>query len=262
MKDIQKTVGIVTPAHNSEATIAATLKSISEQTYPYFKVFVVNDHSSDNTAKIVENIAQKDSRFVLINLENSTGAAAARNKAIEAAHEAGVSYIAFLDGDDLWDKKKLETEVSFMEKTGTTFSYGDYKIAYPDGAIKKYRKSPKKMSYTRMLLGCSVGCLTVMYDANKVGKISIPNLKKRNDYAIWCIILKRVKKGLKYPGLLATYNRSSSSLSSGKKTQLIKHHYRMHRQVNGFSPLVAGFFTFTNAINYLFNISFGEKHIK
>ena len=259
---MSKIVGIVTPTHNSASTIAATLDSIKKQSYPFFEVFIVDDHSTDDTVKIVKEYSKNDSRFHLIELTKTTGAAAARNKAIEAIHKAkNNSYIAFLDGDDTWSKDKLKTEVTFMEKTGTPFSYGDYKIIQKNHPTK-YRRSPHKMSYRRMLLGCSVGCLTVMYDINKVGKISIPNLEKRNDYALWCVILKRVKYGKKYPGTLATYNRNSYGISSGKKVHLIKYHYRMHRSANGFNPLIASLLTLTNIINYIYNITFGEKVIK
>lgn len=259
---MSKKVGIVTPTHNSAATIEATLNSIKKQSYPFFEVFIIDDHSTDSTIQIVKRFVDSDPRFHLIKLVRSSGAAAARNKAIEAIHLAkDISYIAFLDGDDTWSNNKLKTEVDFMESTGTPFSYGDYKIVQKN-CPTKCRRCPHRITYLRMLLGCSVGCLTVMYNIDKVGKISIPNLEKRNDYALWCAILKQVKCGTKYPGILATYYRSNSGISSGRKVSLIKHHYYMHRNANGFGRLKAGFFTFTNIINYLYNIAFHEKAAK
>lgn len=254
-------VGIITPAYNSGGTIEKTLESILKQSYKDFEVFVVDDHSSDKTVEIVKRIAKKDKRVRLLQLKGKKGAAAARNLAIKSIEEnPSFKYVAFLDSDDYWRKNKLKTQIDFMKKTGVAFSYGDYDIVdKTTGKIYRRRISPSKMSYFRMLIGCSVGCLTVMYDKDVVGHIEIPNLPKRNDYALWCVILKKVKKGLKYPGVLAVYDRSPNGVSSGNKTYLVKHHYRMHRDSNHFGPVVAGFFTVTNIVNYINNVIVREK---
>lgn len=254
-------VGIVTPAYNSGATIEKTLNSILEQTYSDFEVFVVDDHSTDKTIDIVKKMCEKDKRIHLIQLKDAKGAAAARNLAIKNIEDdPAIKYVAFLDSDDLWRKDKLKTQIDFMKKNKIAFSYGDYDIFdVVTNKIYKRRICPKKMSYFRMLIGCSVGCLTVAYDKEAVGHIKIPNLPKRNDYALWCAIFKKIKHGLKYPGVLAIYDRSPGSISSGGKTHLIKYHYRMHRDSNHFNPLIAGFFTLTNIVNYINNITLREK---
>lgn len=256
-------VGIVMPAYNSGGTIEKSLNSVLEQSYPDFEVFVVDDHSTDKTADIVKSIRKKDKRVHLLQLKSEKGAAAARNLAIKTIeNDTSIKYVAFLDSDDYWRKDKLKTQIEFMKNNKIAFSYGDYDIYdVVTGKIYKRRISPKKMTYHRMLIGCSVGCLTVMYDKDIVGHVSIPNLPKRNDYALWCRILKEVHKGLKYPGILAVYDRNPNSVSSGSKTHLIKYHYRMHRQCNHFNPLTSGFFTITNIINYIGNITIREQEI-
>lgn len=254
-------VGVVVPAHNSVKTVEKALRSIMKQSYDDFEVFVVDDHSTDKTVNIVKRICKEDKRIHLLCLKNNTGAAAARNLAIECIEKkTNIEYVAFLDSDDYWLEDKLKTQIEFMEESKVAFSYGDYNVCdVKTGKICKRRISPKKMSYFRMLVGCSVGCLTVVYNKNAVGHISIPNLSKRNDYALWCLILKKVGRGLKYPGVLAVYRRGMNGISSGGKIHLIKYHYRMHRDSNHFNPLVAGFFTITNIINYLNNIVLLER---
>ena len=267
MKNREKTanesakVGIVTPAYNSGGTIEKTLNSILEQTYPDFEVFVVDDHSTDKTVEVVKKLCKKDKRIHLVQLKGDKGAAVARNLAIKCIEEdPAFKYVAFLDSDDYWRKDKLKTQVEFMEKNKVAFSYGDYDICdIVTDKIYKRRVCPTKMSYFRMLIGCSVGCLTVMYDKDAVGHIEIPNLPKRNDYALWCLVLKKVKRGLKYPGVLAVYERSPGSVSSGGKKHLIKYHYRMHKSSNHFGPIVAGLFTIANIVNYVGNITVREK---
>ena len=254
-------VGIVMPAYNSGEIIEKALRSVMGQSYSDFEVFVVDDHSTDKTVEIVKKLAKEDKRIHLIQLKDDRGAAAARNLAIKRIEEdPSLKYIAFLDSDDCWRKDKLKTQIEFMKKNKVAFSYGDYDICdIVTGRIYRRRICPAKMSYFRMLIGCSVGCLTVVYDKDAVGHVEIPNLPKRNDYALWCVILKKVRHGMKYPGVLAIYDRSPGSLSSGGKAHLVKHHYRMHRDANRFNPLVASFFTATNIVNYINNIVVCEK---
>lgn len=256
---MKPTVSIITPVYNGEKNIAHTIESVLNQTFKDFEMLIVDDISTDNTAKIVENYRKKDDRIKFFTLQKKGGASAARNLALSKAKG---QYIAFLDGDDMWKKDKLEKQINFMQKENIAFSYTDYSYIDSDGNdLKIKRVCPKKMSYFRMLLGDSVGCLTVIYDSKKTGKIQIPNIVKRNDYALWCKILKKVKVGYKYNEVLSLYRKSGNSLSSGKKISLLKYHYQMHRKINAFNPIVSLFFTGTNGINYLINRTIREKNV-
>lgn len=253
-------VSIITPVYNGEDNIGHTIESVVNQTLKDFELIIVDDLSTDNTKNIVKEYAKNDSRIKFYTLEKKGGASAARNLAIEKAKGR---YIAFLDGDDMWQEDKLEKHINFMKENDIAFSYTDY--AYIDEDNKQLnivRKCPRKMSYFRMLLGDSVGCLTVIYDSKKVGKISIPEIEKRNDYALWCRILKKVKRGYKYDDVLSFYRKTTGSLSSGSKFGLLKYHYEMHRKINGFNPVVSLFFTGTNGVNYVINKKIREKKLK
>lgn len=262
-KAATKRVGIVVPFHNSSATIKRAIESILAQTYDNYEVFLIDDHSTDNSFQICKDIIKNRPNLHLVKLQSSHGAAKARNKALDIIYDAKhFDYVAFLDSDDYWLPKKLESQIKFMKDNNVNFSYGDYGIANRDGAVAKYRKSPNKITYLKMLLGCSVGCLTVMYSTKNTNKVKIPNLKKRNDYALWCLVLKKLRRGYKYPGILAVYDRGKDGLSSGKKIKLLKYHYRLHRDVNKFNPVTACFLTFSNVCNYALNVFIREKTIK
>lgn len=244
-------ISIITPIYNGEKTIGKTIESVINQTYNKFEMIIVDDLSNDKTVDIVKKYQKKDDRIKLFILDKKSGASGARNFAIK---KVTGKYVAFLDGDDLWKKDKLEKQVKFMEDNKIYFSYTDYCYIDSEGNdLNQYRKCPKKVLYFRMLLGDSVGCLTVMYNRKAVGKIKIPELKKRNDYALWCVILKKVKVGYKYDEILSIYRKSSQSLSSGKKYKLLKYHYQMHRQINNLNVFLSVFFTITNTLNYICN---------
>ena len=253
-------VSIITPVYNGEETIGKTIESVLNQTYKNFEMIIVDDVSEDNTIKVVKDYEKKDSRIKLITLTKKGGASVARNKAISKANG---KYIAFLDSDDLWKKDKLEKQIKFMEDNDIYFSYTDYSYIDEQGNdMGIYRKCLRKMSYFRMLLGDSVGCLTVIYNREKAGKIEIPKLKKRNDYALWCVILKRVKVGYKYNEILSLYRKNTTSLSSGKKHKLLKYHYQLHREINGFNPIITIILTITNIINYICNRYIRDRKLK
>lgn len=100
---------VVIPLYNKELSIANTIQSVLDQTFQDFEIVVVNDGSTDRSAEIVEQI--NDPRIRLIHQKNQ-GVSAARNTGIrEAKHE----WIAFLDGDDLWEKEHLEEVVKMMQ---------------------------------------------------------------------------------------------------------------------------------------------------
>src|SRR4051794_25662018 len=94
-------VSIITPAYNCEEFISEAIDSVLAQTYINWEMIIVNDKSTDNTEKIVNDYIQLDTRIKVINLSENSGAAVARNKALENANGR---YIAFLDSDDKWKK--------------------------------------------------------------------------------------------------------------------------------------------------------------
>lgn len=94
---------IIIPLYNKQETIKKTVDSILQQSLNDFELIIVNDGSTDKSVEIVESI--KDSRIRLINQKNQ-GVSAARNTGIK---NAKYDWIAFLDGDDLWDKDFLKT---------------------------------------------------------------------------------------------------------------------------------------------------------
>ena len=104
-------VSVVIPAYNASGTILDAINSVLTQTIEDFELLVVNDGSSDRTAEIVRDVP--DPRVHLLDRCNG-GASAARNTGIE--HATGY-WVAFLDADDVWLPRKLETQLRRMRST-------------------------------------------------------------------------------------------------------------------------------------------------
>ena len=96
-KDMSPEISIITPVFESELFIKSTIKSVQTQTYQNWELIIIDDASTDGSAKIAESFATKDERIKLITLDSNKGPAAARNRGIK---EASGRYIAFLDSDD------------------------------------------------------------------------------------------------------------------------------------------------------------------
>lgn len=87
--------------------------------------------------------------------------------------------------------------------------------------------APEIMNYNGILLH-SPGNSTVMYDVKKIGKIYIPNIKKRNDYLMWLKVIKKAKMILCLKEELSFHRLRENSLSFNKTT-LLKYHWKIYR---------------------------------
>lgn len=106
-------ISVIIPAYNCADSIVRCVHSVLDQTVSAFEVIVIDDHSMDATADIVESI--KDFRVRLIRLERNFGAQAARNCGIR---EARGKWIAFQDADDEWLPEKLEKQLACLNNVG------------------------------------------------------------------------------------------------------------------------------------------------
>src|SRR5574344_189865 len=92
-------VSVIMPAHNREHSLSESIQSVINQTYQHWELLVIDDRSTDGTARVVQSLANTDERIRYLKNENKQGPAGARNWGI--THANG-SYISFLDSDDLW----------------------------------------------------------------------------------------------------------------------------------------------------------------
>ena len=130
---------IVIPVFNKEKYIKETILSVLNQTYDNYEIIIINDASTDNSLKIIEEVISD--KAVIINNKNNLGLSASRNIGFEASSD---KYIAFLDGDDVWDKNFLkeinELIINFPKESifGTYYKENyNGKILYPKINIKE-----------------------------------------------------------------------------------------------------------------------------
>jgi len=232
-------VSIVTPICNSEKYLAPTVESIISQSISDWELVLVDDCSTDNSGFIAQRYKDQDSRIRLIRLEQNYGAAVARNTAIEAAQGR---YIAFLDSDDQWLPQKLEKQIIFMEKHNYAFTHSWYEKQDETGKpLGQKVCAPERLNYYDMLKSNQIGCLTACYDTDKLGKVFMPLIRKRQDYGLWLKILKKEPFVYCLPEFLALYRVRSSSVSSNK-VEMLKYNWQLYRHIEKLSVLRSAYY--------------------
>ena len=231
-------ISVIMPTYNCANFIEETIKSVQCQTYNNWELIIVDDCSKDNTEEIVNQIIKLDNRIKYYKLDTNQGAAMARTKAMELSKG---KYMAFLDSDDLWKKDKLEKQIKFMKDNNYNFTCTSYEQIDEQGnKLDKIIKTKKKVDYNRLLLDCPVGNSTVMYNVDKLGKFEVPNIRKRNDDALWLQILKKEKYIYGMEDVLMEYRIRNNSISSNKWS-LIKYHWQLYRKIEHLSVLRSAF---------------------
>lgn len=230
------------PSYNTGRFIKETIESVLDQSYPAWELIIVDDCSTDNTDEVV-NQYLVDERIRYIKNDTNSGAAVSRNRALR---EAKGKWIAFLDSDDLWEADKLQKQILFMKDNDYHFSYTNYVEIDEESKVNgKSVTGPKRISKHGMYNYCWMGCLTVMYDADAVGLIQIPDIKKNNDYAMWLKVCKKANCYL-LDETLARYRKRSGSISNHGYMKLIKWHYKLYREAENKNPISSFVLTVRN----------------
>jgi glycosyltransferase involved in cell wall biosynthesis len=239
-------VSIIMPSYNCGKYVEDTIRSVQAQTYQNWEIIFMDDCSKDDTIRRVSELREKEPRIRLFQNKFNFGAAISRNNALR---EAKGRWIAFLDSDDLWEPTKLEKQLRFMEENGYSFSYTGYQEIDSDSKpTGVFISGPKHVSKQGMYNFCWPGCLTVMYDREKIGLIQIEDIKKNNDYAMWLKVCKKADCYL-LDECLAKYRRGRvGSVSSHGIMTMIGWHYRLWHEVENRNILTALWYTGVNLV--------------
>jgi glycosyltransferase involved in cell wall biosynthesis len=119
-------VSVIIPTHNSAQFIAETVQSALEQTHDALEIIVVDDGSTDDTVARLDRFGDR----VRVHEQPNSGAAVARNRGLSMARG---EYVAFLDADDLWHPRKLQTQLEHVRSCkGCRAVYGSWLKWEPD----------------------------------------------------------------------------------------------------------------------------------
>jgi teichuronic acid biosynthesis glycosyltransferase TuaG len=207
-------VSVVTPLYKAEGWIAGCIESVRAQSLSDWEMVVVDDRSPDRSLDIAHEAAGDDSRVKILSNDRNLGPGPTRNRSIESARG---KYIAFLDADDAWYPQKLARQIPFMESMESALSYTSYEVVderdEPTGRIVRARPL---VTWRTMLYSNYIGCSTAVYDRERVGTRRMPDIRKRQDYALWLSILEDIPAAHGLDEVLARYRVGAESVSSNK----------------------------------------------
>lgn len=208
-------ISIITPCCNAAKCLVQTIESVLAQSWQDWEMLIVDDCSSDGSADIIREYVKKDSRIKYFRTSQRSGSPAVpRNVGIKYASGR---YIAFLDSDDMWLPNKLEVQIkAFQENSDAAIIYSYYEKV-PETGVRSGRivASPPRITYDDLLYGNVIGCLTGVYDTEKVGKVYMKQIG-HEDYPMWLEILKKGFVGVNTCDVQALYRVRDSSVSADK----------------------------------------------
>ncbi|MDR3151284.1 MAG: glycosyltransferase [Holosporaceae bacterium] len=125
----QPKISVIIPVYNAENFIERCLDSVTNQTLSQLEILCINDGSTDNSLRILEKYACRDSRITVINQENF-GPGAARNAGLAAASG---EYLGFVDSDDWIGENFFEKLYEIAHTYEADVAATNIIRAYPSG---------------------------------------------------------------------------------------------------------------------------------
>lgn len=232
MKKISPSVSIIIIAYNEQRHICHALKSAQKQSMQDIEIIVIDDGSTDNTAHIVKQVANKDSRINLYSLNTNHGRYYARMYGVK---KATGKYITFLDADDYYDFDAISLLFNLIETTNADVVEMGYK--YKLGYIKlnayPSNKLPIKTSFADLLMNGNISHSTCnkMYLHDIISKSKFPSIycNYGEDFIFNISIMEHVKIYATLYEYKYNYRYKSASLDSLKRFEDIK---ILHNQIS------------------------------
>lgn len=218
-------ISVIIPTYNSKDFLPEAVASVLNQTYKNWELIIIDDGSTDGTEGSIKKIVNKADKINYFHKING-GQASARNYGISKSKG---ELIAFLDADDVWEKNKLEIQISTLKKidadiifTGS-LAFGNYNGSYIGLPENQRGIQSGETMFKELWYNCGITNSSVLIKKNSLvqlgGLDESQELRGSEDYEYW---LRMAKKNMTFFGIdqaLVRYRIHPLSTSSN--------HYRM-----------------------------------
>lgn len=237
-------ISIIIPCFNSQSFISQSVQSVIQQTYDDWELLIIDDCSTDSSDLVINKFLNNKSIKYFKTNKPSGSPILPRNIGIENAQGR---YIAFLDSDDVWLPNKLERQMKMFEKyEDMAICFSNYEKMTEQGERNnRIIKAPSMSTYKQLLLSNVIGCLTAVYDTEKVGKVFFQN-HSHEDYILWLDILKRGYVARNTNTVEALYRVRENSVSSNK-LKTLSWQWDIYRNVEKIGLLRSSYYFFNYA---------------
>lgn len=212
-------VSIIIPTYNQANLLKICLESVIAQTHVNWEAIVINNFSQDNTIDAATSFG--DERIKLINFANHGIIGAARNKGVQ---QAQANIIAFLDSDDFWDPRKLQSIVNTFAKKPNIDLICHDEWLIKEGAPKKLLRYGPYITFHDLLFknNClSTSAVVLKHSAftNANGFSEDANLAGVEDYDLWLRLSKMEKEFFYLHEPLGSYRIHDNSYTTNIERQ-------------------------------------------
>lgn len=218
---MRESISIIIPVYNSSKTIQKCIDSLLNQTYPYFKLIIINDGSTDDTLEKLKRF--KDTRIKIIS-QNNKGVSVARNVGLDNADS---KYVAFVDSDDYVGKNYLNNLIKGY-KDGGELSISGINYVINNKIIQKKFRS-RKYDSSQLLIEILKNDGIMGYLWNKLWRLDIiennnlrfdPQVTMAEDLLFSVQYIKRLNSAYILP--FSDYYHCDTDTSLSKSTSLIQ----------------------------------------
>ena len=247
---VKKTfVDIILPNYNKAEFLEEAINSVITQTYKNWHLYIVDDHSNDNSAKVIDKFLNLEN-VTVIKLYKNKGPSFCRNYAMRISKS---KYISFIDSDDSWLSDKLEKQIAFMEKHNLSFTYTDYTPFFESFGKKKITKRTflkDHFNYTTFIKNSSINTTTMIITRSILGSHKFKKIELLEDYLFKCKLLKSNNIAKKLDEDLAFYRILNKSRSSQRLKNIywLWHINKNYNKLNFFDNIISIFFISINSI--------------
>ncbi len=229
-------VDVIIPNFNKGAYLEKAIKSVINQTYKKWNLYIIDDNSTDKSKKILDNYKNKKNIKVFF-LKKNYGPSYCRNLGMKNSKS---KYIAFLDSDDYWKKNKLKSQLKFILKNNFPFTFTDYK---PIFQYKNYIKKLKDTNianffdFEKFIKNSSINTSTMIIERKYVRNIKFKNIKLMEDYIFKCELMKKTNIEFKKHSASTAIYRIIKNSRSSQKFQNIYKLWQINKNYNKLSFL-------------------------
>jgi len=206
-------VDVILPNYNKAQFLEEAIRSVIEQTYKNWHLYVIDDNSNDNSKKIIDKFSDLKN-VTIVKLKKNKGPSFCRNLGMRISSS---KYISFIDSDDSWVLDKLEKQILYMEKNNLTFTYTDYTPFFENNGVKNIKKKTSLVgyfNYKTFIKNSSINTTTMIISRSILGRHRFIKVKLLEDYLFKCKLLKDNNTAKKLNEDLAFYRILNTSRSS------------------------------------------------
>lgn len=216
MRKEEPFISVIMACYNRQNCVAQAIESILNQTYTNFEFIIVDDHSTDNTYKIIKRYAKQDKRIIVLRNKKNNGINYYRNFNKAIALSKG-KYIARMDDDDISLPQRFEKQVKYMEENQDVAVLGSKIEFFPTSATNWVLAGEKDLLQALIPLCCPICHPSVLIRKDFLqehGLIYCGDYASAEDYHLWSQIILKGGKIVNLDEVLLKYRVNNNKISS------------------------------------------------